>query len=178
MTVFGTRSTTYAVAAASLAVLAAACGSSSSGTGTQAVEPAAGGGSSSAATSSATTTHSTSVGTVLADSRGRTIYELVGDTAANPKCASSCQAIWPPVMSGGKLLVVHGHPAFTFVGDSASGTAKGEGSKDSWGVWLALKPNGTPIAAAQAAPPAAPVSSAPAASSSSASSGGSGGYGY
>jgi predicted lipoprotein with Yx(FWY)xxD motif len=174
MTVSGTRSTTYAVAAAALAVLAAACGSSSSGTGTQAVAPAAGGGSTAAA-AAATTTHSTSIGTVLADSRGRTIYELVGDTAANTKCTSSCQAIWPPVMSGGKLLVVHGHPAFTFAGDSASGTAKGEGSKDTWGVWLALKPNGTPIAAAKAAPPAA-VSSPPAASGSSASTGG--GYGY
>jgi predicted lipoprotein with Yx(FWY)xxD motif len=173
MTVSGSRGTTYAIAAAAVAVLAAGCGSSSSGS--QTVSPASGGGSQAAA--STTTTQSTSIGTVLADSKGRTVYELVGDTAANSKCSSACQAIWPPVMSGGKIMVVHGHPAFTFTGDSAAGQTHGEGSKDTWGLWLALTPSGSPIAAGAA--PAAAQSSAPTSTSSS-SSGGStgGGYGY
>jgi predicted lipoprotein with Yx(FWY)xxD motif len=170
MTVSGSRGTNYAIAAAALAVLAAACGSSSSGTGSQSVNPASGGGQAAAAT----TTHSTSIGTVLADSKGHTVYELVGDTAANSKCASACQAIWPPVMSGGKIMVVQGHPAFTFTGDSSAGQTNGEGSKDTWGLWLALTPAGSPIAAG--ASPAAAQSSAPASTSSSGTSGG--GYGY
>jgi predicted lipoprotein with Yx(FWY)xxD motif len=187
----GTRTTTYALAAATLAVLAAGCGSSaSSAGGTQSIAPAAGGGSASSAAAasspastgggaaSATSKHSTSIGTVLADAKGRTIYELVGDPASNSACTSSCESIWPPVMSGGKILVVHGHPAFTFTGDSKPGQANGEGSKDSWGLWLALKPNGSAIAAQTTAPTKAPATPPATPPSSASSSGGGGGYGY
>jgi predicted lipoprotein with Yx(FWY)xxD motif len=114
---------------------------------------------------------------VLADAKGRTIYELVGDPASNSACSSSCESIWPPVMSGGKVLVVHGHPVFTFTGDSKPGQANGQGSKDTWGLWLALKPNGTAVAAKSAVPTKAPAST-PASQSSASSGGGGGGYGY
>jgi predicted lipoprotein with Yx(FWY)xxD motif len=160
-----TRVAAYGVAAAALATTLAACGSggSSSG-GTQAVSPAAGG-------SASLTTQSTSIGTVAADSSGRTVYELEGNPASNSMCTSACQAIWPPVMSGGSVKVLHGHPLFTFTGDSAAGQTNGEGVKDTWGTWLAVSPSGTPIAAG-----ASGSTSAPATSPSSSSGGG--GYGY
>jgi predicted lipoprotein with Yx(FWY)xxD motif len=172
MTVSRTRSVSWAVATATLAVLAAGCGSSSSGNGGQAVTPAGGG---SPKASAALTTQMTSLGTVVADSKGNTVYELVGDTASNSKCNTSCQAIWPPVMSGGSIKLLHGHPLFTFSGDSAAGQTHGQGVKDTWGLWLALNSQGKTIPAA-ASKPSGSTSSAPTSTSSSSSGGG--GYGY
>jgi predicted lipoprotein with Yx(FWY)xxD motif len=166
------RNVSIAVATVGLATLAAACGSSSSGgtTGSQTVAPAAGSSTTSAHTSGLTV-QSTSLGKVVADSNGRTVYELVGDPASNTKCTGACLSIWPAVMSGNKIAVVHGHPVFTFAGDSASGQTHGQGVKDSFGLWLALNPQGQPISAATKASPASAPSSSP-------SSGGGGGYGY
>jgi predicted lipoprotein with Yx(FWY)xxD motif len=159
-----------AAAVAALAMGVAGCGSSSSGTGggsgTSTLAPAA---ATKAVAASTLQTKSTKIGTVLVSSKGLTIYELVGDTATNQKCDSSCQAFWPPVTSGGSQLVINGHPAFTFEMDSAPGQVHGQNSKDTWGTWLALDASGNPISASTTTP--APKSSAT-------SSSGSGGYGY
>jgi predicted lipoprotein with Yx(FWY)xxD motif len=160
-----TRVAAYGVAAAALATVLAACGSGSSGGsgGTQAVSPASGG-------NATLASKSTSIGTVATDANGHTVYELDGNSASNPKCASSaCQAIWLPVMSGGSVMVLHGHPLFTFSGDSAAGQTNGQGVTDTWGTWEAVSPNGTPI---EASGSGSTPSSAPS------SSGGGGGYGY
>jgi predicted lipoprotein with Yx(FWY)xxD motif len=165
------RSVLYAVTAAGLATVAAGCGSSSSGgtQGSQTVAPAAG--STASAHTAGLTVHSTSLGSVVADAQGRTVYELVGDPASNTMCTGSCESIWPPVTSGGKLAVVHGHPVFTYSGDSATGQTHGQGVKDTWGLWLALDQKGKPIPAGASASPAAAPSASP-------SSGSGGGYGY
>jgi predicted lipoprotein with Yx(FWY)xxD motif len=168
MTISRTKGMTYAVAVAAVATLAAACGSSSSGSG-QTVSSVSGGSNTSSSNTSALTTQSTSIGSVVADAKGRTVYELVGDPVSNTKCTGACQSIWPPVMSGGKIAVVHGHPVFTFAGDSAKGQTKGQGVKDTWGLWLALNAKGQAISASAASAPAP---------SQSAASGGGGGYGY
>jgi predicted lipoprotein with Yx(FWY)xxD motif len=168
MTISRTKGTTYAVALAAVATLAAACGSSSSG-GTQSVSSGSGGGSTASQNASGLTTQSTSIGTVVADAKGRTVYELVGDPASNTKCTGPCESIWPPVMSGGKIAIVHGHPVFTFAKDTAKGQTTGQGVKDTWGLWLALNAKGQPISASTKSAPLP---------SQSASSGGSGGYGY
>jgi predicted lipoprotein with Yx(FWY)xxD motif len=172
MTLTRTRTLTYAVAAVGVAAIVAGCGGSSSGGGTQSVAPGSGAG------SKTLSTHSTSIGTVLADSNGRTVYELVGDPASNSMCTGGCLSIWPAVKtSSGSVAVVHGHPAFTFSGDTQPGQTHGQKVKDTWGLWLALAPNGQPIGASSGGAPAPSTSSAPASSSSS-SSGGGGGYGY
>jgi predicted lipoprotein with Yx(FWY)xxD motif len=169
MTLSKSRSVTYAVAAAALATIAAGCGSSSSG-GNQALQPA-GGGSTSSAHTTGLTTRSTSLGTVVADSKGNTVYELVGNPASNSKCSAACMAIWPPVMSGGKIAVVHGHPVFTYTGDSSAGQTNGQGLTDTWGKWLALDTQGQPVAGSGGGSATTP-SSAPSSAS------GGGGYGY
>jgi hypothetical protein len=79
-------------------------------------------------------------------------------------------------MSGGTIAVVHGHPVFTFSGDTAAGQTHGQNVKDTWGLWLALDPKGKPISGSGGSAPAPSQSSAPASSSSSSSGGG--GYGY
>jgi predicted lipoprotein with Yx(FWY)xxD motif len=98
------------------------------------------------------------------------MYELVGDTTTHQTCDSSCQAFWPPVMSGGSQVVVNGHPLFTFANDSKAGQALGQGAKDTWGLWLVLDSSGNPIAAKGAAPAPSTAASSPASSG--------GGYGY
>jgi predicted lipoprotein with Yx(FWY)xxD motif len=152
------------VAAVSVSmVVLAACASSHTTTN------AGNGGGSSPSSTSGLRTESTSIGTVAADSSGRTLYELVGDTTANQMCTGGCLTIWPAAMSGGTQVVLQGHPAFTFSGDTGAGQAHGQGVKDQWGTWYALDSNGAPITTA------APASNAPATGSSSS---GGGGYGY
>lgn len=161
-------------AVAGLAMIVAGCGSSSSsggGGGNSTLSPAK------SVAASSFKTASTSAGTVLVNSKGRTIYELVGDTATKSTCPSSCLAFWPPVMSGGSQVVINGHPAFTFVQDTKAGQALGQGAKDTWGRWWVLDASGNPITGsastggATTAPASAPTSSA-------SSSGSGGGYGY
>lgn len=149
----GMRSTRgFAVAVlAGCALLAAGCSSSSPGQGSAASSQAPS--SPAAASASATSTSvpnglrtvSTSIGTVLATSSGRTVYELAGATPAHSACTGTCLSIWPPVEVNGHQVVVNGHPAYRFSGDTAQGQTNGEGLKDTWGKWWALSPAGNPI---------------------------------
>jgi predicted lipoprotein with Yx(FWY)xxD motif len=148
-----------AAGAAALVALVAGCGSSSSS-----VKPAAGGASSTtqsklavSGSASAPKTMSTSIGTVLVDPSGKTVYELVGATAANNMCSGSCLTIWPEVTANGSQVVVNGHPAFTFAEDSAAGQTKGQNVTDQWGKWLALDASGNPISTPAAASSTAPA---------------------
>ncbi len=103
-------------------------------------------------------TKSTSIGTVLVDASGRTVYELVGDSAAHRTCTGGCLTIWPPVQANGSQVIVNGHPAFTFAGDGSAGQTKGQDLTDQWGLWLALDASGNPISGSGAASSKAPAS--------------------
>src|SRR5690349_20615277 len=127
-----------AAGAAALVALLSACGSGSS---------TATGGSASGATQTKAPvtvsakglkTMSTSIGTVLVDASNRTVYELVGDSASSDTCTGACLAIWPPLMKNGRPVIVNGHPAFTYVKDTAPGQTTGQNVTDQWGRWLAL----------------------------------------
>ena len=169
MTLSLPRNLSIAVATVGMAALAAGCGSSSSGgnSGGQTVSPASGSSTASSGTS-VLTVQSTGLGKVVADPNGRTVYELVGDPPSNSKCTGECESIWPPVMSGGKIVIVRGHPVFTYANDSQTGQTNGQAVNDTWGLWLALNPQGQPIPASTKASPASAPSSG----------GGGGGYGY
>lgn len=135
-----------AILAATL--FASACGGSSSPNNAQ----AGSGSGSGSGSSSMTKSETTPIGTVLADSSGKTIYELAGATEMHNMCTGSCLSIWPAVMDNGKQLVVNGHPAFTFASDSGPGSIGGEGLTDAWGTWWALSPSGNPITKTKPAP--------------------------
>lgn len=126
---------------------------------------------------------STSMGRVLTDSAGRTLYWFAIDTPTQSKCDSSCATYWPPLTgkqvaasgasitgtfgtikrSDGTLQTTYdGHPLYTYAGDSAAGQVGGNGKDLSGGLWWAETPSGAKLAAA----------SSPAPSSSSSSSGG------
>jgi predicted lipoprotein with Yx(FWY)xxD motif len=144
-----------AAGAAALMVLLSACGSGSS-SATSAAGPRSGATQSKAPvteSASALKTMSTSIGTVLVGPSSRTVYELVGDSAANPTCTGGCLAIWPPVMKNGSQVIVNGHPAFTYVNDTSAGQANGQNVTDQWGRWLALDASGNPISGSGATTP-------------------------
>jgi len=172
-------------------VILAACGSSASPSGNSGNTSAPAAGNSSMTSNAAATsgavigTRSTSVGTVLVNAQGKTLYWFAIDTATASKCTGSCATYWPPVIgtpsaaagakltmgfgtvkrSGGQLQATYdGHPLYTYAGDTSAGQTSGNGKNLSGGYWWAMTPSG--------AKPAAPK-----ASSSSSSSGG-GGYGY
>ena len=97
--------------------------------------------------------------TVLTDTKGLTLYTLVGETHGNFICTSAtCLQAWPPLLvtpgttpkgpvklgtiknPEGKTQVTYkGMPVYTFEGDSKKGEANGEGLKDV-GVWHAVTP--------------------------------------
>lgn len=164
--------------------LIAACGSSASPT-TGTTSPAAGASAtpqgSSASSGAALKTGSTSLGTVLTNAQGDTLYWFAIDTPMTSKCTGSCTSYWHPLLgkpsvaagatlpgklgtitrSGGQLQATYdGHPLYTYVGDSAPGQATGNGSNASGGLWWAMTPSGAK----------------PSASPSSSKSSGSGGY--
>lgn len=179
--------------AASALVLAACSGNSGSGSGSMPAS-APNSGAQPAASSAANTVQegNTSIGTVLTDNQGKTLYTFDMDTNGTPTCTGGCAALWPgepgPVtaapgvmLPGGMLGTVkrpdngtsqatwQGKPVYTFAQDSAPGDVKGDGFE---GTWHAVKLT----AAAGGAAPAPAGAGAPPASSSSA--GGVGGYSY
>lgn len=86
-------------------------------------------------------------GQVLVDGRGRTVYVLLSGSADVP-CSGGCAAVWPPVRAGGQPVTAGGHPVYTYTGDTAAGQVNGDGLRSFGGVWHALAPDGTPLAAA------------------------------
>jgi predicted lipoprotein with Yx(FWY)xxD motif len=165
MTMLITRRIFTAAGAAGLVMLAAACGSSStsatsSAPGAAASAPAA----TAPATPSAATvvlkTDQTSLGMVLTNGGGFTVYWFAKDTPTSSACAGACAAAWPPVIgvpraaSGVKLTgklgeikrsdgtmqaTYDGHPLYLFAGDSAPGQVNGNGVDGFGALWYAIK---------------------------------------
>jgi predicted lipoprotein with Yx(FWY)xxD motif len=97
--------------------------------------------------------------TVLTDTKGLTLYTLVGETNGKFICTTAtCLKAWPPLLvtpgttpkgpvklgtiknpEGKTQVTFKGMPVYTFEGDSKKGEANGEGLKDV-GVWHAVTP--------------------------------------
>lgn len=162
------RSRLAALTIAALSALAiAACGSSGSST------TSTGGASASAPPPAASTSSGTvdvartSLGSVLVDSQGRTLYLWQADTSSNSTCTGACVAAWPPLETtasptagsgvkssllgttkradGSEQVTYNGHPLYTFQGDTASGQTNGQGSHGFGALWFVLSPTGAQI---------------------------------
>jgi predicted lipoprotein with Yx(FWY)xxD motif len=144
--------------------------SSSGGSGSPAPVPRA--------TGEVVSAQSTSLGTILVDGKGRTVYEFANDKHGESTCEQTCAADWPPVPApaelssalpgvtgaldtatradGSQQLTVAGHPLYTFSGDSAAGQTNGQGITLNGGLWTVVLPSGAPdrnpAGAATAAP--------------------------
>jgi predicted lipoprotein with Yx(FWY)xxD motif len=109
----------------------------------------------------------TRLGTILVDSRGRTLYLFSADKKGSIRCTSKngCTARWRPLMprtaasSGGSLnpallstvdrtdpfgvqVTFNGHPLYRYVGDKKPGDVRGQGLG---GRWYVVSPRGTPL---------------------------------
>jgi predicted lipoprotein with Yx(FWY)xxD motif len=143
-------------------LLLAACGSSSNSTNsTQAAQPAA---NTTSASGETVKTASTSLGTVLVNSSGMTLYHLGGEQGGKFICNSSaCTAIWHPLTvtagsvpggdvgslgtvkrpEGSTQVTYKGAPLYTFAEDHQAGETNGQGIKDvgTWTVTVTAPPS-------------------------------------
>jgi predicted lipoprotein with Yx(FWY)xxD motif len=152
------------VALATVGLLAAGCGSNNSGSGGGG---GYGGGSapttapSGAATVSAA---STSLGTILVDGSGRTLYLFQKDQPNQSACAGACAAAWPVDSSSGTpkagsgvtasllgtikrsdnrtQVTYHQHPLYYYSGDSGAGQQNGQGVDAFGAKWFVVNPAG------------------------------------
>ena len=161
------------VALAAVGVLAAGCGSNGSGSGGNSSGSGGGGiygggaptstsgGQSGVATVSAT---STSLGMILVDGSGRTLYLFEKDQPNQSACAGACAAAWPVDQSSGTPKAGSGvtasmlgtikrsddttqvtynkHPLYYFQGDSGAGQHNGQGVDAFGAKWYVVTPAG------------------------------------
>jgi predicted lipoprotein with Yx(FWY)xxD motif len=156
-----------AIPAAGFAIVAAACG----GAG------AAYGGSSAGGNPNGTVPASTgalsvkvtvsSLGSLLTDGKGRTLYLFTRDSGTTSSCSGGCASVWPPVMSataaqvgsgasasllgttsggaGQSQVTYNGHPLYYYVGDANPGDTNGEQLNQFGGLWYAVSPSGMQV---------------------------------
>jgi predicted lipoprotein with Yx(FWY)xxD motif len=102
-------------------------------------------------------TATSSLGTIVVDAAGRTLYRFDHDTvgAATSACTGNCALTWPPDTvtgtpsaaagvtgvlgvitrsDGGRQLTIDGHPVYHYSGDSAAGDTNGNGIGGIWHV--------------------------------------------
>ena len=109
----------------------------------------------------------TSLGTILVDSKGITLYDFVKDKGTTSVCYGACAALWPPLLTSGKPVAgpgVHasllgttrrkdgklevtyrGHPLYYFVTDRKPGETTGQGVNQFGGPWWVLSAAGKEI---------------------------------
>jgi predicted lipoprotein with Yx(FWY)xxD motif len=120
----------------------------------------------------------TSLGRVLVDARGRTLYLFAIDKRNASSCSGQCAVFWPPLLAGtkgmagpgvkpsllgtakragGKLQVTYnGHPLYLFKQDAKAGQTKGEGLSFFGGSWWAVSTAGAAVKHAAAASSTSP----------------------
>jgi predicted lipoprotein with Yx(FWY)xxD motif len=108
-----------------------------------------------------------SLGQILVDVKGRTLYLFEADTGKQSTCSGACAQAWPPLTTNGaptaagnaspSLLgtttrsdgtmqaTYSGHPLYYFASDTKSGDTKGEGLTAFGAGWDVLSPNGAKI---------------------------------
>jgi predicted lipoprotein with Yx(FWY)xxD motif len=159
------------IAAAGLAALAA-CSSSSSAPSSAPASTTASAGSSSAsgaAEAAAAGLKTANIGgvTVLTNAKGFTLYSFAPDTSTKSACNGACATAWPPQTApatvkspyatitrsdGSTQLTFNGHPLYTFAGDTAPGTASGNGVSAFGGLWHEVPASGSAAPAGSSSP--------------------------
>jgi predicted lipoprotein with Yx(FWY)xxD motif len=143
------------------AVALAACGSDDDATsGTTQSTAAAGAGGGSAVVVAG---ENATLGRIVVDDQGRTVYTLTDAAGAPVACQGSCLDAWPPVLlrsgitgTGGKGVTgvavvttpegeqatINGLPLYTFSADAGPGDATGDGIVSFGGTWKVVELSG------------------------------------
>ncbi|MBC7725836.1 MAG: hypothetical protein H7146_14005 [Burkholderiaceae bacterium] len=112
----------------------------------------------------ALSTASTSLGTIVVDGAGMTVYSFDLDVkdSGSSSCTGTCSANWPAVttvgtpsadgvtgsvdtitgVDGSPQVTLDGMPLYTYVGDQKAGDVTGQGVGE---VWWAASPSGAKI---------------------------------
>lgn len=98
-----------------------------------------------------------SLGNILIDSEGRSLYTFAGDTSTMGTCQGECSKIWPPfrrttdvrltgpprvedrleyseVIKGTSQITFDGHPLYYYAGDKMPGDVNGHMMNNEWFV--------------------------------------------
>ena len=112
-------------------------------------------------------TTTTSLGRILVDARGHTLYLFEKDKNGKSACAGACATAWPPLIAtakpragagakasrlgttrraDGRLQVTYNHhPLYTFIKDTKKGQTNGEGLDAFGAEWYALSATGSKV---------------------------------
>jgi predicted lipoprotein with Yx(FWY)xxD motif len=110
-----------------------------------------------------------SLGKIITNGSGQTLYEFTPDTATSSACTGGCASAWPPAVGpatagsgvdasdlgtvtradGTTQATLSGHPLYTFSGDTAPGDVNGQGTG---GKWYVLDSEGNPVTGAASSP--------------------------
>jgi predicted lipoprotein with Yx(FWY)xxD motif len=149
-------------AAALISLGIAACGGGGNGATAATASQAASGHAATVGTASRG-----SLGTILVDSKGRTLYLFQQDEGTKSECSGPCAATWPPFRATGKptagdgakasilgttsrsdgkpQVTYNGHPLYLYAGDQKPGDTNGQGLTDFGGGWYVLAPAGDQV---------------------------------
>lgn len=105
-----------------------------------------------------------SLGRILVDEGGRTLYVFMNDSPGESTCYDACAQRWPALLTqgapragegadgsllgtaqrrdGGSQVAYNGQPLYHFSGDQAPGQTNGQGVG---GVWFVVSPAGQPV---------------------------------
>jgi predicted lipoprotein with Yx(FWY)xxD motif len=151
---------------ASLAALAiAGCGGNDNSAASGPATPASG--------KAAVDVADSSLGKILVDPQGRTLYMFEKDTGSKSTCFGACASAWPPFRTDGSAkagagasaamvgttsrsdgepeVTYDGHPLYYYAGDQSPGDTNGEGLTQFGGGWYVVSPSGQPIEGNEAA---------------------------
>ena len=110
---------------------------------------------------------SSSLGSILVNSTGRTLYLFKADVGAKSACTGACATAWPPLLAtakptagtgltasklatitrsdGTQQVTYNGHPVYLFIKDKKPGQTTGQGVTAFGAAWYALTPAGSQI---------------------------------
>ena len=111
----------------------------------------------------------TSLGSILVNSGGLTLYLFRADVGTTSACSGACATAWPPLLAtanptagtgltasklgtitrsdGSQQVTYNGHPLYRFVKDTKRGQTNGQGVTAFGAAWFALTPSGSQASA-------------------------------
>ena len=107
------------------------------------------------------------LGKIIVDDKGRTLYLFEADKAGKSTCSGACATTWPPLkaaspsgadgldsgalatttrMDGTQQVTYHGHPLYNYAGDgTTAGSTKGEALNTFGGTWYVVDAGGKAV---------------------------------